>query len=327
MAGVQDTTIESPGGAKFNRFAAPLLSSLLFLSIFFLPVFGWAMNIFAPLPIIYYFFTRGRQSAHLAVIGSSLAIGVIVGLKLGLFYLFCYGLLALVMAEMINRRSTVEGIVTTAAAAAFVSSLFLVWLTIEMPISEAYITIQQQVEAIVSQSIEAYKKSGVSFEQLEIIEENSQWIAKWIVMLIPGVVMAAFLMLSVGNYIGYRLIQNRWPFLPRAGPDSILLWSPPDKTVFLAIAAGGMSLIPGTVIRTLGLNMMFVVGTIYSLTGFCIMHYFFTRARLPIFVRWAAYILLLLQPFLISGVALLGVFDLWFDFRKIRRSKAGKKEE
>ncbi len=75
MAGVQDTTIESPGGAGFNRFAAPLLSSLLFLSIFFLPVFGWAMNIFAPLPLIYYFFTHGRQQAQFAVTAVAVFVG------------------------------------------------------------------------------------------------------------------------------------------------------------------------------------------------------------------------------------------------------------
>jgi uncharacterized protein YybS (DUF2232 family) len=104
-------------------------------------------------------------------------------------------------------------------------------------------------------------------------------------------------------------------------------WSPPDKTVFVAIAAAGMSLIPGTVIRPLGLNLVIVVGAVYALSGFFILQHFFSKAGFPIFMRWAAYILLVLQPFLLVGIALLGLFDLWFDFRKIRLPDAGKKEK
>lgn len=326
MPTTHGTTMESGRGTAFSRIAAPLLSALLFLSIFFLPIFGWAMNLFSPLPMVYYFFTQGRNPAQIAVVAAALAIGAAFGFKLGLFYLFSYGLLAMVMAEMINRRTAVERTVVYAAAVSFLSSAALVWFIAQTPVFEAYAAMKGQVAAMVELTAKAYMESGVSAEQIELITENTQWIAHWVVVLMPGSIMAGYLLMSLGNYIGYKLIQKRWPFLPLPDPQPILLWSPPEKAVFLAIAAGGMSMIPGAVIRPLGLNLLILVVMLYSLSGFCIIQHFFIRSRFPIFVRWATYILLLLQPFLISGIALLGLFDLWFDFRKIRRPRAGDKE-
>lgn len=326
MSTTHGTAMESGRGTAFSRIAAPLLSALLFLSIFFLPILGWAMNLFAPLPMVYYFFTQGRNPAQIAIVATALGIGAAFGFKLGLFYLFSYGLLAMVMAEMINRRTAVERTVACAAAASFLSSVALVWFIAQTPVFEAYAAMKEQVAAMIELTAQAYMESGVSAEQIELITENTQWIAHWVVLLMPGSIVAGYLMMSLANYIGYKAIQRRWPFLPLPDPQPILLWAPPEKAVFLAIAAGGMSMIPGTVIRPLGLNLLILVVTLYSLSGFCIIQHFFIRSRFPFFVRWTAYILLLLQPFLISGIALLGLFDLWFDFRKIRRPKAGDKE-
>jgi len=327
LSDTQGTTVESPGGASFSYFAAPLLSALLFLSIFFLPVIGWLMNFFAPLPMIYYFFTHGRRPAHIALLTASIGIGIAFGMEMGLYYLSCYGLLALVMGEMINRSSTMESAVASSAFAALLVAALLLFFTSHVPIVEVYVKIHQQVVSIINQSIEAYRQAGVSAGQIEIIEENIQWIARWVVLLMPGAIATAFITLSAGNYIGYKFLQNRLPYLPPPDPRPVLFWSPPDKTVFAAIIGGGMSLFPYAAIRAPGLNLLLVTCTLYSLSGFCILQHFFIRARFPFFVRWTGYILLLLQPFLIFGVMLLGLFDLWFDFRKIRAQKADKKEE
>jgi len=40
----------------------------------------------------------------------------------------------------------------------------------------------------------------------------------------------------------------------------------------------------------------------------------------PLF-RSLAYVVLVLQPVLLLGVAAFGLFDLWFDFRRIRNKR------
>lgn len=327
VSDTQGTTVDPPGGASLGYFAAPLLSALLFLSLFFLPIIGWLMNLFAPLPMIYYFFTHGRRATHIALLAASVVIGASFGMEAGLYYLACYGLLALVMGEMINRNSTMEVAVAYAAFAAILFGALFLLLVSQTQVGELYGRFYEQVTIIIGQSIEAYREAGISAEQIEVLEENAEWIAKWIVLLMPGGFIAAFVMLSAGNYIGYKFLQTRLPYLPQPDPKPLLSWSPPDKTVFAAIIGGGMTLLPAAAIRAVGLNVLFVTGTLYSLVGFCVIQHFFIRSRLPFFVRWTGYILLLLQPFLIAGVMFLGLFDLWFDFRKIRSKKTDKKEE
>lgn len=248
-------------------------------------------------------------------------------MEMGIYYLSCYGLMALVMGEMINRNSTMQATIASAAFVAIIFTGLLLFFTSQTQLGDLYLKINEQVTMIIAQSIEAYRQAGVSVEQIEVIEENAQAIAQWVILLMPSAIVTAFIMLSAGNYLGYTLLQKRLPYLPPPDKKPLLHWSPPEKTVFAAIIGGGMSLLPVTAIRALGLNTLFVTATLYTFSGFCILQHFFIRSRLPFFVRWTGYILLLLQPFLGLLVMFLGLMDLWFDFRKIRVSKSDKKEE
>jgi hypothetical protein len=67
------------------------------------------------------------------------------------------------------------------------------------------------------------------------------------------------------------------------------------------------------------MNVMMVLGTIYLFQGLSISAYYFQRWRLPGFFRGALYGFFFLQQFATLGVMLLGLFDLWFDFRRLSR--------
>jgi hypothetical protein len=45
------------------------------------------------------------------------------------------------------------------------------------------------------------------------------------------------------------------------------------------------------------------------------MSHFFTRFAVPAVGRFMFYLFLLLQPYLFAGVAALGIFDIWGNFR------------
>ena len=315
------------GGWTFNLIASPLLSLLLFLSVFFIPVFGWAMNIFAPLPLIHYFYTHGRQPAQIAVVGAAIAVAVFFGMRMGFFYLMSYGLLALVMAEMINRISSMERAIVSSGVAAMASTAIVTWLSLQVPLGELASEFTSLAEEMITGAVDTYRQSGVSEMELDAIRKSAPGIARWSVLLMPGIAAVFYLFLASMNYLGYKLLQKRWSFMPPPDPAPIVMWSPPERTVFVLTAAGALSLIPGDVLRPVGFNLLIVVGSVYGVAGFCIILFFFNKFRLPFFMRWIGYILILLQPFILTGVAMLGLLDLWFDFRKIRKPEAGDMEE
>ena len=71
-------------------------------------------------------------------------------------------------------------------------------------------------------------------------------------------------------------------------------------------------LVPGG--RLIGLNLLFMILAVYFFQGMAIAATYMDRRRWPRFMKWLVYILMVIQLYI--GVAALGLFDTWFDFRK-----------
>ncbi|MEE8484836.1 MAG: DUF2232 domain-containing protein [Nitrospinota bacterium] len=318
MTARHGNVIEFLHGAGFGIIAAPLLSFLLFSSAFFIPAFGWVLSLFAPLPLVYHYFTFGRRVSRIAMVALAVLIGIIYGLKLGFVFMLTYSLMAMVLAESILRRDRMTMSVAAGAAIPMALTVLYLWISLPGPASEFYSLLIEQVKAMVVATIISYENAGVGSEQVAFLAENSGQIAKWVVMMMPGTFAVAYLSMSLANYLGYRNLQSRWPFLPAPDARSVASWSPPEKTVYMLIAGLIMALLPETALKPVGANLLILGFTAYSFSGICIIQHYFVKSHLPIFMRWAAYVLIAVQPFLLVMVASVGLFDLWFDFRKLK---------
>jgi uncharacterized protein YybS (DUF2232 family) len=88
------------------------------------------------------------------------------------------------------------------------------------------------------------------------------------------------------------------------------------------IASGIAAFLPLPGLQIVGLNMLFLVSLVYLVQGLGVMVFFLRRASVPPILRSLAYLLLVIQPLFLLGVAAFGLFDLWFDFRR-----TGNKQE
>jgi uncharacterized protein YybS (DUF2232 family) len=66
-----------------------------------------------------------------------------------------------------------------------------------------------------------------------------------------------------------------------------------------------------------GLNGLIVLLGLYFLQGLSIAAFLFRRFQLPRFLATLSVILLVFQPFFTLLVAGLGLFDVWFAFRRL----------
>ena len=73
-------------------------------------------------------------------------------------------------------------------------------------------------------------------------------------------------------------------------------------------------------IENVGLNLFIVMMVIYFAQGMSIVVHFFKTRKVPVFLWFIFFILIFAQPILIGLIAGIGVFDIWVDFRKIRKS-------
>jgi uncharacterized protein YybS (DUF2232 family) len=76
-------------------------------------------------------------------------------------------------------------------------------------------------------------------------------------------------------------------------------------------------LIPFTAVNYPGVNLLIICLFVYLCAGLSIIGYFFKVKRISIFFKVLFYVLIVIQQYLLLFVMILGLFDLWADFRKL----------
>jgi len=106
--------------------------------------------------------------------------------------------------------------------------------------------------------------------------------------------------------------------------QSFYYWKMPDYFIY-GIGILFLARLAGTdIIRIIADNLILFVGVFYAVCGFAFFEYYLKKLRLSLFLRILFYIgIILLQiPGLIFA-ALVGIFDSYFDFRKVRAKIIG----
>jgi uncharacterized protein YybS (DUF2232 family) len=88
----------------------------------------------------------------------------------------------------------------------------------------------------------------------------------------------------------------------------------PLGLVVAFVLAGGSVALP--LLRPAGYNVLLVVAFFFALQGLAVVGFYARRLAAPPLVRLLALVLVLVNPWAPQLVALLGLFDNWFDFRK-----------
>jgi uncharacterized protein YybS (DUF2232 family) len=99
--------------------------------------------------------------------------------------------------------------------------------------------------------------------------------------------------------------------------DPLSRWRSPEWLIFPFLAAGFALLIPQPGVRLAGLNLLLILGFVYFGQGVAVMAAMFQRFRVPWFLCGLGYFMVFMNPFLMTLVMLLGLVDLWLDFRRL----------
>jgi uncharacterized protein YybS (DUF2232 family) len=81
-------------------------------------------------------------------------------------------------------------------------------------------------------------------------------------------------------------------------------------------------LFPAGATKLFGLNILLIAMTIYFFQGMGIVSFFFEKKKVPRFFKILLYSLIALQQLALLAVIGMGLFDMWFNFRKLKKIKA-----
>ena len=298
---------ERPEPRTGGALGAALFSALMFGAfVRFSLLFPFAL--LAPFPLLVVRLRHGMVPAILGTVSAAALIGSIVGGGAGLLYVMLVAPALLIGESMARGRGMLRGCGWAFALLALEVGGALVFNNDEMR-AIALVSLEhsrspeflegmrasmppEQVDAFVEQATTAY-------EAMQVVYPAAYVILVALFVLINASLLRLYLRrrdpgwLDAGEFEGVR-----WPFV-----------------LAIAFVALGLAVL-SPLLRPFAYNGLLIVAFFFGLQGLAVVSFYAQRLAAPPLLRAAVLVLVLINPWAPQILSLIGLFDIWFDFRK-----------
>jgi len=288
-------------------------TAALFLAFLSIPMFGIFPGLFTPLPGIYYALKGGRWTGVAILLVTSLLVAVVADPASLVVYLLQAGILTIGLSEYLIRikggaRSIVYAVALNVVVIGVAAGLYG-YLTG----ADLHAKVVKGVEASISQTAKLYQTAGLGGQELKSLNESMRQAGALIITIYPALVTVALGTMAALNLalLSRVAARNRLPVYL----GNFRKFKNPEPLIWLLILAGFAMLVEQTQVHLSALNVLIVLGTLYLAQGCAVVSHFFASYRVPTLVRVFFVLLVSFQPVMALMVAVLGIFDLWGDFR------------
>lgn len=303
---------------------------LMFLAIIAVALCSFGpLSIFAPVPLILAFLLYGRMTTvFLGVI--SVAILWFVSMKFAQMPFLLVGvyavafLYAVLIAEIIFRNiNPVKGLIRSGLVLVTIAGVSLFWYNQLGKTSikaQLLSTIEATFEKVKESNKEVFASGGEDARAIQEVLAKPQELADEIYSILPSIVfIVAFLGLWVSFFMTLRnSLIWRYRHLYNYGLKDLIHFKAPEFFVYPLIASlvlmVGADYGLGKIASVIGGNILYCLGVFYLFQGFGIYNDFLAYLRIRGFVKTLFIVFTLVMAF--KFLAIIGMFDLWFDFRK-----------
>jgi len=287
---------------------AALAAALLFAVFPLVPILGFVASV-SPLPLIIQRLRRGLGAAAMASVlaGALLSLLFSPGLALGfLLVLACPGLL--IGEAMARGRGLRRG---CAWAFFMLASEIAVALVFAGPSIAPRVL--ETFDAFRSPQFLAEMRTRLPPENVDEWAEQARLLHSVMEVVYPAAftIMGALIVLANAALLRAYLAR-RDPGWLDGGEFEGIRW--PLGLAAAFVASGAAVAFPP--LRAAAYNLLLIVAFFFALQGLAVVAYFAHRLAGPPILRAGLLLLVLLNPWAPQILALLGLFDTWFDFRK-----------
>jgi uncharacterized protein YybS (DUF2232 family) len=292
---------------------AGVATTALFLSGFFLPFGGPLLMLLTPQPGLR---LNGEANATPRIIFASLvavSTALLAGAAVGLAYVASFGLLTVILPLVLEREWSVEVTVgvTTAAVAIVVLAAALCFAS---P-TELLLALRATLDHVHDQAVSVYGRSGLSPEIVRQLDEGSARLIDLVLRLTPALFLLSIAAVILVNLGLLRRSQQARGIAPAFG--DLTRWKCPPELVWLLVASGYSTVLSGGVIGWFAANVFAVLVAVYFCQGLVIAQFYMRLWRSPLWVVGLVYAFIVVEWLVATAVTLVGVFDLWADFRRL----------
>jgi len=161
--------------------------------------------------------------------------------------------------------------------------------------------------------LEEMRAGGMPAEQIELWTEQVGSMRAVMAVVYPAayIILAALVVLANAVLLRWYLAR-RDPGWLEGGEFEGLRW---PLGLAVAFVAAGLA-VAAPALRPAGYNVLLVLAFFFVLQGLAVVAYYANRLAGPPVLRAAVLVLVLVNPWAPQILALLGLFDIWFNFRK-----------
>jgi len=295
---------------------APIIAAIWSVALCVVASLGYGLSIFAlallPLPLLV---TAGRGkegSAGLACLLVAALILLVWGPQIGVLYLVVVGGPAVVLTTALRRGFRIDAAIVLAVAL-FALGAMVTWVLTGATVAETRTSLSDGFDQSFAQVLTWYRDAGVGDAQLQALEDHRPEIVAAVTGMVPAIVVTAISVVWLANL----WLSSWWVTWPQL--VDLSRWQAPPHAIWLFIASGFALFTP---LSGWAQNVFLVMLAVYFFQGAAVVSYYLGRLRLPAPLRGIVLMLAVLEQVLAVFVLLLGVFDLWGDFRRLGRAQA-----
>ncbi len=291
----------------------------VFVAVFLFPPMAALLGVLAPAPLVFVYLQRGKVAGLILMGLIFTVLFVLMGPQQALLFAAEYGVMAIILAEAIKIPLRMEQcIFLSALGAMFLSTLllFVLFADREASLTEFF---ESQILRHFEQSMQALKKMGEKPADLNAMQEMLDQTSRMFASAYPAFILVGSLVTAAVNYFLVRLLWTRFYGQTLFPAEKFSHLALPDFLVWILILSSGSLFFLDTPVGAAGLNLFLVVMLVYFFQGLAVTVHILEAKKVPVFLWVLAFFLIFIQPMLMGLVIGLGIFDIWIDFRKIRK--------
>lgn len=286
---------------------------------FFIPIVGMFVEFFCAVPLAVLTTRQGVGKGLTATVVSFILLAMLISPIPALRLALSFGLCGVALGWGVRKNFDAIRIFFTllvVSSAAQVFTLVLIIAVMDVNLIDTQI---EMIRESFTESFAMYESMGVDAQRIAEAKSQVEPALQTLALIIPTLMMMTALITAMATWVTahwiFPKLQMKLPKLPPFAE-----WRFP-VLFFYTATIGGLGLYWGltrgwTEIQMISLNLMLVSGFIGLIQGLALLSAVFDRYNVSKFVRRLIYVVLMLNFFFIQLVAITGLIDMLFDYRK-----------
>jgi len=321
-----------PSANNTRALVESALLSVLVIILYMMDFGTGLLSWLAPIPVSIICLRHGIGKALMMTIASSLGVGIILGLHNGIFVLTIMAFIGIPVGICLMKNySNIKSIPVVALGILISMALSLLTYTVVagIPILSLGNELISIIDMSIDGAIQIYESAGLSADEINVLSQTLVQFKELFLLRFPSMLSLAFCSIAGAYVICTKFIAKKIGF-KYSDTEPLYKWRLPWTFIWGLILGMFLSVFGNiakqSILTYIGSNIVFIFGFVYALQGISIVYFIFNEYKVSNITK----VFFIVSIFLFGSIqvmlSILGLSDIWLDWRTKLSGGIDKKE-